>query len=38
MALRRSVTVELAKYVRSYIASAESGRAVPFVPPTTLVM
>lgn len=38
MALRRSVTAELAKYVRSYIASAESGRAVLFAPPNTLVM
>ncbi|HSY49999.1 MAG TPA: hypothetical protein VLC46_14385 [Thermoanaerobaculia bacterium] len=38
MALRRSVTAELAQYVRSYIASAESGRAVPFAPPNTLVM
>ncbi len=38
MALRRSVTAELAKYVRSYIASAESGRAVTFAPPNTLVM
>jgi len=38
MALRRSVTAELARYVRGYIASAESGRVVPFTPPTTLVM
>jgi hypothetical protein len=38
MALRRSVTAELAQYVRSYIAIAESGRAVPFTPPSTLVM
>lgn len=38
MALRRSVTAELAQYVRSYIASAESGRTLPFTPPNTLVM
>ncbi|HEX9459242.1 MAG TPA: hypothetical protein VGA84_08870 [Thermoanaerobaculia bacterium] len=38
MALRRSVTADLANYVRSYIASVESGRAVPFAPPSTLLM
>lgn len=38
IAMRRSVTVELAKYVRNYIASAESGRVVSFVPPNTTLM
>jgi len=38
MALRRAATAELTHYVRDYISATESGRVVPFVPPTALLM
>jgi hypothetical protein len=38
MALRRTATAELTHYVQDYIAATESGRVVPFIPPTTLLM